>query len=70
MLAVSVIPVGRGTAGLLFRNGIPPPLSGAPAGGNADDGFPSFGTKGEVLLYGAGLGELEELGELDTHPHP
>ena len=61
-LAVSVIPVGRGTAGLLLRNGTPSPLSGAPAGDRAD-GDPSLGTRGEVS--GAGLWEL---GELETHP--
>lgn len=72
MLAVSPIPVGRGTAGLLLRNGIPPPpppLSGTPAGANAGAALPSLGTKGEVLLLPSGAA-LGELGELDAHPHP
>ena len=47
IVAESTSPVGRGTAGLLLMNGMPPPLSGT-----MDDGI----VTGEVA-EGAGLGE-------------
>lgn len=46
MVVESTSPVGRGTAGLLLMNGIPPPLSGTRDGSMAGE-----------LAPGAGLGE-------------
>lgn len=53
---------------MLLINGMPSPLTGAPAGVN---GFPSFGNRGAVSgEAGNEPGELCEVGELATHPDP
>ena len=52
MIAESTSPVGRGTAGLLLINGIPPPFSGTA------DGL----VAGRIGPIGAGLGVLDSRG--------
>lgn len=54
IVAESTSPVGRGTAGLLLINGIPPP---PPFSGNVD-GL----VAGKIGLVGAGLGVFESRG--------
>ena len=49
MVAESTSPAGRGTAGLLFMNGMPPPLSGANAGAAASRGRNGQGNGGDDI---------------------